>query len=101
MTLAPTAGGPGEGPLFVSEQLTLQQSFGQRGAVDLDKGSTGAAALGMNDARKQSLAGAGFPAYQQRYVGSGDSFQRIKQRPHRSTVSDERSPTKALPQRGP
>jgi hypothetical protein len=58
----PLAGlmGPGEGALDVPEQLALQQIRRDRPAVDGDEAS-GAAAAGVDGARGQLLAGAGFP----------------------------------------
>ena len=46
-------GGPGEGTLFLAEQLTLQKSFGQRGATHSNEWLLGAIAGEMDCPRHQ------------------------------------------------
>ncbi len=49
--------GAGERAFFVAEQLAFEQVFGQRGAVDGHARLVGAAAVAMDGARHQFLAG--------------------------------------------
>jgi len=54
------ADGAGERALLVAEQLVGQQFFVERAAVDRDEGALGAAAVLVQVAREQLLAGARF-----------------------------------------
>src|SRR3954471_7029269 len=75
--------GARERALLVAEQRALDQSFGKRGAVQLDEWSVAPVALGVNRAREQLLAGAGFAFEQHRGArrrGGGDRLQHAADR---------------------
>ncbi len=55
-------GRPGEGALLVAEQLALQQRLGNRRAVDRQERPVGAAAVLVEGAGDQLLAGAALAA---------------------------------------
>jgi len=52
--------GAGKGALDVAEQLTFQQAFAERPAIDTDIGPVRTGAQAMNGPRNQLLARAGF-----------------------------------------
>ena len=55
------AGGPGEGPLLIAEELGLDEVFVEHGAVDLNEGTVGPAAHGVDGLGHGALPYAGFP----------------------------------------
>ncbi len=59
----------GEGAAFVTEQLALEQLFGNRRAIDRDETRTLAPALRMQGTRHQLLAGAALAEDEHRGIG--------------------------------
>jgi len=71
--------GVGEGPLFITEELALEQIFRDGGAVDLDHGLFSARAGRMDGISRQLLAGAALPFEQHRGArGFGDDLDQIE-----------------------
>ena len=94
--LAPTpAGSPGEGPLFVAEELAFDEVFGDGGAVHLHQGLVSAAAQGMQGPGHQLLTGAIFANDEHRGVGGGHQGQFL------SKTADGGAFTDDLLDRGP
>src|SRR5262249_58444172 len=67
------ADGPGEGALFVAEQLALDQSGRQGGTVDRDEGFLLPPAAGMDRPRDEFLAGPRLARDENRGVRSRDA----------------------------
>jgi hypothetical protein len=76
-------GGAGEGALHVAEELGLDEVLGERGAVDLDVGSGGARALGVQRIGRQLLAGAALADDEHVGVRAGHRLQQIEHPAHR------------------
>ena len=55
------AGGPGEGPLLIAEELRLDKIFVEHGAVDLNEGPVGPAAHGVDGLGYGAFSHARFP----------------------------------------
>ncbi len=72
--------GAGEGALLVAEELALQQSHGNGGAVDLDEGAPAPRAAIVNGAGDQLLAGAGFALDQHGRIGGRDRLHLLQHR---------------------
>src|SRR5579885_1316079 len=66
--------GPGEGALFVAEQLAFEQVFRQRAAIDRQKAPVGALGTEVDGARDQLLAGARLAGDQHARIGARDLF---------------------------
>jgi hypothetical protein len=78
------ADGAGERPLFVSEQLTLEDPVGQRRAVDANERASGAAAGLVDEPRDQFFTGPRLPADDNGRVAVGSApgqLQRSLQTP--------------------
>jgi hypothetical protein len=80
---------PGERPLAMPEELTLQQRFRQRGAVDGDERPLRPLAGAMDAARHQLFAGAGLAFDQHRDSGRGGAVHQTQHLAHRRTGSDD------------
>ncbi len=80
----------GEGAALVAEQLGLQQGLGDGGAVDGDELAL-AAALLVNRAGEQFLAGAGRAEQHDRYVGGGDALDGLADLQHLRSGADDRA----------
>src|SRR5664279_3247470 len=72
----------------MSEQLALDEIFGNRRAIDLDKHSVFAETLRVNGARCQFLAGARFAVDQYASVGRGHQRDLLAKRLHRDAIAD-------------
>ena len=60
--------GAGKGPLFMTEQLALEQALGETRALHRDEHAVGPGAVLVDGAGHQFLAGAGFPEQQHRCI---------------------------------
>ena len=81
--------GAGERALLMAEQLRLQQRFRNGGAIDGDEAALGAAALAMQMAGENLLAGAGLAGDQHARLAGGDALgQRDHPRHDRVGVQD-------------
>ena len=80
--------GAGEGPLFVSEQLRLEQRLGQRGARHGDERRGLARALGVDGAREQFLAGSALPEDQDRGLAPRRAPGQVEDAVHRGVLAD-------------
>jgi len=67
--------GAGEGALFMTEQLRLDQALGEGAAIDGDEGAGMAVTERMDMPGDQFLAGTGFADHQHAGVARGDLFQ--------------------------
>jgi len=63
--------GVGEGPALETEQLSLDQGLGNRGAVHIDKGACGARTRAMKGPGQETLPGAGFAEKQDAWKAAG------------------------------
>ena len=73
---------PGEGALFIAEQLRLEQILRNGRAVDRDEAAHPPPARLVDAARQQFLAGAGSPEQHHRDVGIGDPLDRARDPGH-------------------
>src|SRR5208337_5214224 len=64
--------GPGEGPLLVTEEFRLDESFRQGAAIHLDKGLRPAGALVMDGLGDEFLAYSALPGKQRGAFQGGD-----------------------------
>ena len=85
----PLAVGPGERALLVAEQLALQQRLGDGGAVDRQERPGGPAAVLVDGAGDQLLAGAALAEDQHGDVLRGDPADRLVDLLHRRRAADE------------
>ena len=88
----PPGEGAGEGALLVAEQLALDQSRGQGGAVELDQRLGRAAAVGVDRPRDQLLAGPRLAGDEHGGVGRrhpADLVEHGEQRGDRPTISSK------------
>ena len=74
--------GPGEGALFMAEQLALQQGLGQRRAIDRNQVGGPAGAVGVDGPGQKAFARAGFAGEQNGDVGFGDPGQLVQHPAH-------------------
>ena len=74
--------------LFVAEQLRFDQSLGQRGAADLDKGLLGPRRVVVNGVGDQLLPGARLSPDQHGGVGPGHLGDLLVDLPHAAAVAD-------------
>ena len=81
--------GAGEGPFAVAEELALDEVLGQGAAVDRDEGVAGAAALVVEVAGDQLLAGAGLAQDHHAGIGRRDRVDQAADRLHRRGVADQ------------
>jgi hypothetical protein len=89
-------GGPCERALFVSEQLRLEQRFGNGRAVDGDKRAFRSAAEGVQGAGEQLFAGAALPLQQHGRVGAGRTMQLLRHLAQLGIVSNDARSAAAL-----
>ena len=71
--------GAGKGALFVTEELALQQTFGNRGAVQPNERSAGSAAELVNETRKKFFSRTSFSLNHDSRIG-GRHYPRLLQR---------------------
>ena len=88
---------PGEGPFFVSEQLGLDQGFGQRGATHLDERPLGAHRIVVDGVGDQFLAGTRFAANQHVGIGRRHLGDLLVNLPHAVAAADNVGKIVALP----
>src|SRR5439155_22884613 len=81
--------GAGEGALFVTEQLALQEFRRQRRAVDLDERAIAARRSLMDRTRDQLFADAALAADEHRDVAVRDLLDHRRNRAHVGTVAPE------------
>ena len=81
--------GPGEGPLFVAEQLRFEQVMRYGRHVQCDERPIRARAVTMQGLRRQFLAGAGFTVDQHRDIGSRQAPDGPKRLLHRGRLTDD------------
>src|SRR4029078_11317876 len=72
--------GASERAFAMAEEFGFEKIFGQRAAIDRNKGRVATAAVEMEHARDQFLAGAAFTENQNGAVGVGDAFDHAKDR---------------------
>src|SRR5439155_733464 len=82
--------GAGKRAALMSEQLALDELFGQRGAVHRNQRGARARSQPVQFARNQFLSRAAFPDNQDAAWNRRHTRDRGTQRPHRYTVADER-----------
>ena len=83
------AGGPGEGPLLIAEQLRLNEIFVEHGAVDLDKRPVGPAAHGVDGLGHGAFPHAGLPGDENVGLGVGGVLHQGPQPLHGGAFEDE------------
>ncbi|WDT81732.1 MAG: hypothetical protein MPW14_08450 [Candidatus Manganitrophus sp.] len=76
-------------PLFISEELALEQLLRKGRAVDFDEGHLAPSGMEVNGARHHPLAGAGLPPDQNGHIGSGDLLDDLLDLIHRRTAGGE------------
>lgn len=81
--------GPGEGPLFVSEELALEEVFGNGGAIHYDQGRRTALGHGIHHAGSQLLACAGFAGDDDIERCSGGLGDQASDMPHDAAVAQQ------------
>jgi hypothetical protein len=81
--------GVGECPLLVTEQLGLDQSVGDGGAVDRDERPIPARTQVVDRSGDQLLAGSGFAFDQDRALAVGDQGQCLEEPLHVVTLRDD------------
>ena len=74
--------GAGEGALLVTEQLRLEERFGERRAVDRDERPIGAGAVAVHGTRDELFARAAFTAQQDGRVRPGHACHAVEQLAH-------------------
>jgi hypothetical protein len=79
----------GKRTAHMSEQLRLQQRFGQRGAVDRDERASGSLALVMDQPNEEFLASAALAVNENRRVQRCDTPRQLEDLLHRGTARDE------------
>src|SRR5437899_5725279 len=84
-----TRAGPGEGPALVAKQFVLDQTFGNRSAVQRHKGLLASIRQMMNRAREQLLAGAAFAQQQRSGIGGGDALNLLTDPANGSVLADD------------
>src|SRR3974377_1062983 len=83
------AGGPGESPLLVAEELAFDEVLGDGGAVHLHKGAVGPAGLEVQGPGHQFLAGAVFPGDEHTGSGGGHQAELVPDLLNGRTVADD------------
>src|SRR6267142_1195485 len=78
-----------EGPALVAEQFVLHQAFGNRRAVQGDKGLLASIGQVMNGARKQLLAGAAFAQKQCGGIRRSDALNLLADPANGSVLADD------------
>ena len=86
----------GERAFFVSEELALEQSLGQRAAVNRDQGMEAAHAGGVNRAHHKLFARSALARNQNIGVGGADRFDGVEYLAHRRTLPHEIAGTRDL-----
>ena len=81
--------GPGEGPLFVAEELALQKAFAERGTIDLHEGLLRPQAIVVDGRCHELLAGARFAPDEHRRAGRGDLVDPQIDLAHAMRVADD------------
>ena len=82
-------GGAGVSAFAGAKKFRFEQVFGNRTAIDCDKGACRAVAAAMHGARYQFLAGTRFPAYQHRCHTPGHFDNARFHRPHHGRFADQ------------
>ena len=88
--------GSGEGSLFVTEKFGLEQRGGQRGTVDGDQGTSGAATELVDGLSDKFFAGAAFSGDEHRGGGGTDLLDLFEHLPDGWSFADEALHTEAL-----
>src|SRR5690606_5371197 len=79
----------GEGPTHVPKKLALDQSLGQRTAVERDHRSASASAVLVDRSRAELLAGAGLALEQDGHLTVGRALEDREQLAHRQALADQ------------
>ena len=95
------AGRPGEGPLHVPEQLTLEQLVGQRSTVDRNERAFAVARVVVDRPRNQLLARAGLARDHHRAAGGGHAPDQLEDRRHLVAAADQSFELEVALQLGP
>ena len=81
--------GAGEGAFLVAEQFRFQHAFRQRGAIEFDEGTRGAAGQIVHRLREQFLPGARFAAQDHGGIGARDDADHVQHAANFSAFADD------------
>jgi hypothetical protein len=86
---APGPVGPGEGASSVSEELALEQRFGDGATIHRHESLIAPWRLGVDRPREDLLAGPALPRQQDRRLEGGDAFHDLEQLDHGGRGGDD------------